>query len=418
METLRSEDEIRRYAVRQLRATGFDIRDVPEPMWEDRWRPNAGAILESGDDQREDHIEDLVMDLERDLSLFAACEGWGLTSLSHHKSEGAIANASRPAPTDALPPDPYEDARGRALTAGLAAIAADRPEVRGFREEALGGGPRSPAAVRAFLASPLAQMLLRHTVRSLPLALAPVDIPSRVEPTPPEDEDEREGIVVVVEPLDKRITCRWPRGTPLVTLPLPPECSEPVFYRPGSLLAELHKVAKRLSGQIPPWDEAGAAWFVLTGEAPAVLPLYGVTEYRRASLGIWERAVITLHAEPWVSAERVADLYRLAQQRVFPERARRRTPALLYWEFDQNERRKDGAGLTLEETRRRWNAAHPEAPAPDRSGWHKALARGAEHAAHILHPGYLAPSARRRTDPATPISTPIPADFGDTPRTY
>lgn len=417
METLRHERDIRRYVERALRENGSLREGVPDPMWDNRWQPDSSTILDSVGDEREQHIESLVEILDDDMQLYLATKAWEAGGLDAPYDSPPAPATTRAVPTEVLRADPYEEARGRAFTAGLASIAAERPEVQGFREEALGGVPRSPAAVRTFLASPLAQLLRRSTVRRLLLTSAPVDIPSHIEPAAPDDEDNRESIVVVIEPLDERITCWWSSGTEHATLPLPPQHCELVSYRPGSLLEELHKVAKRLSRQIPPWDEARAAWFVLTGEAPEVLPLHGMTEYRRGSLGLWERAVITLHAEPWVSAERVADLYRLAQQRVFPERAPRRAAALLYWEFDQKERRKDGADLAMEETRRRWNAVHPEAPAPNPSGWGKALTRGKEHAAHILHPGYLAPSARRRADHATPITTPIPADFGETPRT-
>lgn len=410
METLHTERDVRRYVVKRLDAEGWHIAEVQEAIWQDRWGGCGSALLESVGDRREDLIEDLVIDIERDLRVFSACDGWGAEAPRRGEDGGAASVAARAVPVAGIAPDPYEDDRARAFAEGLAGVAADDPGVRRFRDDALGGGVLAPEAARAFVASPLACLVSRGTVwrRSLPMPGAA--IASRAEPAACEDDD-RERIVVVVEPPGEPITVYRRRGGQGAALPLPD--GDPVGYRSGSLVAELHKVAKRLSRSIPLWDDAEAAWFVLTGRPPVLPPLRGETRYVRGALGQWERAVVTLHVEPWVSEKRVAALYRFAQRNIDQSPIPRRDASLPAWLFKREEERAAGHVLSFEELRRRWNDAHFTRTYPNRPGWWKAVRGGEKHAAAILRPGYLSPSARRARQASvdsTPIRTPDSAD--------
>ena len=97
---------------------------------------------------------------------------------------------------------------------------------------------------------------------------------------------------------------------------------------PGSVLDTLLRVCSALSNQYP-WDKTQAAWFVLTGITPLIFPIKA--EYReqidptwaqqlreevaRAGwsdeqlIGIPDSAEIKLTIEPWVSPDRVREVY-------------------------------------------------------------------------------------------------------------
>jgi hypothetical protein len=81
----------------------------------------------------------------------------------------------------------------------------------------------------------------------------------------------------------------------------------------GSLLGELHELGGQLAERFS-WQRAQAAWFVLTGEPPALPPIriwYGVEEGED-----FKRGVVTLEVATWVSAETVDAVYRDIQRRM------------------------------------------------------------------------------------------------------
>lgn len=90
-------------------------------------------------------------------------------------------------------------------------------------------------------------------------------------------------------------------------------------------------------GRAFPWPEEQAEWFLLTGEAPDILPLRGRVNKR------WGRAhnhgVITLEIESWVSPEVVKDAYSRLQKRTIEKNNRRmksKTLALFRFVVEQN----------------------------------------------------------------------------------
>ncbi len=104
---------------------------------------------------------------------------------------------------------------------------------------------------------------------------------------------------------------------------------------PGSVLDTLLRVCSALSNQYP-WEKTQAAWFVLTGITPLIFPIEA--EYREQTdsayaqqnrqeaaragwsdeqlIGVPDSAEIKLTIEPWVSPDRVREVYQDLRLRV------------------------------------------------------------------------------------------------------
>jgi hypothetical protein len=90
--------------------------------------------------------------------------------------------------------------------------------------------------------------------------------------------------------------------------------------RSGSVLDELRKVSTELSSLCQPWDEAQAAWFTLTGEAPPVSGVRGRAHFTQTAAVNYGNTILIV--EPWVSADSVRKAYLDLQKQVLGRKNR------------------------------------------------------------------------------------------------
>ena len=102
-------------------------------------------------------------------------------------------------------------------------------------------------------------------------------------------------------------------------------------------LDSLSSISRRLARNYP-WNEEQAAWFLLTGEVPEIVPVSGHINRR------WGKAhtygTITLEVQPWISPDIVRDTYIHAQRKALGRNNRRlgdRSLALFWFVVGQAE---------------------------------------------------------------------------------
>ena len=89
--------------------------------------------------------------------------------------------------------------------------------------------------------------------------------------------------------------------------------------------ADLHRLCNYLAKHYP-WSEDEAERFVLTGERPEVVPLFGRIRLSGNEQNLFSYGIITLTVEPWVDAKSVERFYREMQGRVLGRKPRRGEP--------------------------------------------------------------------------------------------
>jgi hypothetical protein len=151
-----------------------------------------------------------------------------------------------------------------------------------------------------------------------------------------------------------------PRGSEYISIPV----------YPGSVLDNLRQLSQRLVAEYGRcWDEAQAAWFVLTDES--VAPRAITATYHDHDSEHLTHGTITLTVEPWVPAETVGKFYQRLQVDMLgrkPRAPERRNLALFKFMTRQSkeillEREDQGEALTLLSSRglmERWNRENPD----------------------------------------------------------
>jgi hypothetical protein len=208
--------------------------------------------------------------------------------------------------------------RATEVARSIACHAAARPMVTDYRNDLLGGGVLGPNDVDAFAASLASWVLPRREFVSQQIPtphgcrLVGVRIADGGETVldlwvnPP---GIRYDVTVIEEHPPRRLALRgvereaWPES--------------PVY--------ELARVVDALAGSYP-WEWEEAAWFVLTGEVPEVLPLRAGLRLLQDTEGDdkpgYRRGVVRLDVEPWVPVKDVTKAYRRAQQAMQPRQER------------------------------------------------------------------------------------------------
>jgi hypothetical protein len=228
----------------------------------------------------------------------------------------------------------YEEKRAKALGEFLAFRASAHTLVQRFREEALGGGLVGPKQARALVHSPAASRFSTDWFkdRSIPIV---GHTASFYKHYPVVDENDPDSFVVfediAVDPPGELFRTHLPLGVAYEDLPYlryPNETSKtrsgnhysahwsdqeyvhvPVY--PGSILDDLRQLSRRLAGDpFPPWEDAQAAQFVLTGEA---VPRALTAQYDSNTSEHLTYGKIILTIEPWVPTRTVVQFYNYMQ---------------------------------------------------------------------------------------------------------
>lgn len=251
-----------------------------------------------------------------------------------------------------------------------------------FRDAYLSGRSLSVEDATRWLGSPF--VAFTPNVRGLP---RPGETPARVVSRSTESHNgrvvDRITFDVGGEPFIARRSLRWPARqfkTP---------DGEIFEFWDRSLVGELVTQATRIARHLP-WTDAGAAWFILTGIAPDVFPVHGEFA-RRTHPHVWQRGVLTIEIEPWVSEKTLLALYRDIRRRVNPRARKLPVHALAARAFVQEQRHASLAPVSLAECCRRWNKAHPEHQYADYRQFTRDVTRGDQHSAlvaNIVSPGY------------------------------
>lgn len=304
-----------------------------------------------------------------------------------------------------------------------------RSDVQAFRTDMLGGVLDEERA-RDFVRSPAARALWVHPFEpgEVPLTSLRVEVESEKCWRSP-DRTRNEQLRLRISPPGAWLAGDWiertrftPPGKPFPSMKLPVGEQgryTSVGYWQLSVLDRLHKLAKRLSRYFP-WSEEDLAWFVVTGTPPLLPPLRG--SYNAAFGRPWERAVITLEIEPWISAATVERLYSELRSRVLPFE-QRRDKALAVWLFARDKERETGRPLRGSALLNAWNDAHPDDQYTSREAIFRARERGEAFVVSIVSPGYRPGIGSDVLDPhgfdriSTPVSTPKPANNDGSPRT-
>jgi hypothetical protein len=273
--------------------------------------------------------------------------------------------------------NPDEMERMDTVSVCLAKLAAMRSDVRRFRSEVLGDERLTPEQACGFLGSPALAVLIPAQLKSYgipPVGHTATPVPHHGSwPSLLLPESVQQVDIGVIRGVDRRRELRY-----VVTLFVDPPAvtvqamSDPgvpskflIFVDegrlkkaptwPGALLDELRKLGTELEKDYH-WPQGAGPWFVLTGDVPPVSPFRTSGSFCVAD---HMYGTITLHIEPWISAETVLKAYRAIQRDVLRHDNRplnRRTLALLRFVMDRSTN--DGQLPRWRTLVEEWNAAH------------------------------------------------------------
>lgn len=308
----------------------------------------------------------------------------------HHRSGGQPLSAA-PVQTDsapyAVPLSDAEQHRSWIFREEMARIANEQygDRVRWFRDDELGGKPLSVEQAKQWFKSPLARYTNRHILYRTDVT--PINTPA-TELT--KSRELRNGsmqdcVTIAIGGHTEQWSKPLRQTTWRFTLP----DGEQFEYWESSLVAELVERGARLARFLP-WTAAGAAWFILTGTAPDVPPVIG-TFTRTTQHREWQRGVLKIEIEPWVSEKTLLALYRDVRRRVNPETRKLPARALAVWQFAQDQQSASFVKVGFAECWRRWNSTHPERQYADYRQFTRDAKRGKRHAeamTSITYPGY------------------------------
>jgi hypothetical protein len=149
----------------------------------------------------------------------------------------------------------------------------------------------------------------------------------------------------------------------------------------GTVAEEVRKLGARLAGDYLGWDEEGAVWYVLTGEAPQLRPI--TIRGRGKFRGQYTRFQhsVTLTVLPWVPAKEVERVYRNVQQQVLDEASRETGPRILeVAQFVWERLRLDGERESWKAWFELWNRKHPDKKFKTWRNFREYCARGHDEA--------------------------------------
>lgn len=254
-------------------------KGVLDAIWQDF--ENSGDV-DYALNEPETGLEDLVLDTESRLKY------WRL-GRRYAKPVGRSARTVMEVELS-----DYEKECAETASLYLAKRAASLPEVRRFRQERLGGRVLTTEEAKGFLRDEI-------------LGDVPDDLGSL-------SEVDRLWIEHVRSMSVEELRAEYPDY--VVSTNRPAVVSFPGHIFPyessGAMILSRENIAENYSDlslyltAILPWDFESAAWFVLTGERPEIMPLE-LSYHRR-------RQVFTLSFAPWISEKTIRKAYRKGQE--------------------------------------------------------------------------------------------------------
>lgn len=159
----------------------------------------------------------------------------------------------------------------------------------------------------------------------------------------------------------------------------------------GTVAEEARNLGACLAEEYLGWDEGGATWYVLTGEAPPLRPikLRGHGKFQRGMRPFQHS--VTLTVLPWVPAKEVERVYRNVQQQVLEEASRETSPRILeVAQFVWERLRLDGERQSWKAWLEQWNETHPDKKFKTWRNFREYCARGS----HEALPNYKFPEPK------------------------
>ena len=141
---------------------------------------------------------------------------------------------------------------------------------------------------------------------------------------------------------------------------LSPEDARALLGSQEPVVEDLRELGSRLAHEYLGWDEEGAVWYVLTGEAPRLHPIRTTGRIRSARGFVPFQHIVTLSVLPWVPAKEVERVYRNVQEQVLEERSRETSPRILeVAQFCWEQFRSKGPMPSWRTWCERWNQTYP-----------------------------------------------------------
>jgi hypothetical protein len=168
------------------------------------------------------------------------------------------------------------------------------------------------------------------------------------------------------------------------------EAAGPLPVLPGSVCADLRRLSRTLA-QFFPWEERDAMWFVLTGQAPWILPIRAEVRYRD-SKDNFERMEVLVSVEPWISARTLLAFFRRLQAGLLGgENRALGTKGLALFELVEGERAVNPR-VSWNKLMAAWNKRRPAERYHDRRVLRRDYCRTSKA---LLFPGYDVGTAAR-----------------------
>lgn len=380
--TVTKEDELKRKLAKHL-----GLESVPDSLWEVlELRGHVEEAKASG----ESGEEELTKAARTLLPYADLMEGVSLQSVEQEKSD-----RKRHVPQRVeLQVDDYGVERATALGEYLALRGSLHPLVRRFRDEVLDGQLLNPQEAHAFIESPANS---RFSLEALSESGIPT-VGHRavfVDHGVSFEDDSSDTFVeyeyIHADPPGKTLVAQLPRSVAYEDLRearFPAEGKQSVAVAnysslvrldeyayipvyPGSVLDNLGWLSLRLSEDFcAAWDEAQAAWFVLTDES---IPPKSISAYYDSNISEHlTYGTITLEVEPWVPAATVTSFYQHVQKYMLGQKPRapelrnvaifrfvtRELKDLLFHEGNLTDERR----LPWPEFMKRWNSLNHSKP--------------------------------------------------------
>src|SRR5215208_6634617 len=211
-----------------------------------------------------------------------------------------------------------ETQRAEVVEEYVAKVAACERSVFAFRKRFLGGTSLSHAQADALITSPAAAYLPFQCFIPLGESQIPLLNHSATLRTDPPESDEggSYSLDIFVDPPGQTFRAEVQRTRRLLYIDEDGHTQE-TLVEDRSVLEGLRILSNYLAAEYP-WQEAQAAWFVLTGEPPALPAATG--RVSRGSAAPY--AEITMTVQPWVPADTVRKFYGQLQGRVLISRPR------------------------------------------------------------------------------------------------
>jgi hypothetical protein len=299
------EPQLRDWAARALK---WDT--VPDPIWEDAVEDGWVKDVLEGREDRYDLLKTILQWRKRYKRLRTWEEG---------RQEERRSKPDEEQPELITPRlGDKETQRAEVVEEYVAKVAACERSVFAFRKRFLGRTALSHAQADALITSPAAAYLPFEHFTPFGESRIPLLNHSAILRTelPENDEVGPYSLDILIDPPGETFSVEVRRTERLLYIDKDGQTAE-VRVEDRSVLEGLRILSTYLAAEYP-WQEAQAAWFVLTGEPPALPAATG--RVSRGSAAPY--AEITITMQPWVPADTVRKFYGQLQGRVLTSRPR------------------------------------------------------------------------------------------------